>query len=131
MSEKMFKKDEDLREKIDQYFKEKCGVKYDKDGNIESIHPPTMTGLALFLGFADRRSLYDYKKDPMHSLTIKRAVSRMVVFAEEQLFSGKTPTGAIFWLKNHGWSDKQEIEHSTIDENGESKGFNFVDPPKK
>ena len=32
---------------------------------------------------------------------------------EERLF-GNNVAGAIFALKNHGWSDKQAVEHSTV-----------------
>jgi len=112
MSEKLFETDELLKEAINNYFLEYCGITYNEDGKVDFCKPPTVSGLALYLGFADRQSLYDYKNNPIHSCTIKRAISRMEQFAEEQLFSGKTPTGAIFWLKNHKWADKQDIEVS-------------------
>lgn len=111
MAKKMFKSDEELQEKIDAYFDENCGMEIDEDGKLQ-INAPTVSGLALYLGFADRQSMYDYKKKPEHACTIKRAITRMEEFAEKQLFVSKSPTGAIFWLKNHRWSDKQEIEHT-------------------
>ena len=126
MSEKRFKTDEELQEKIDQYFKEHCGITYNENGDIDSVKPPTVTGLALYLGFSDRSSLYDYKKDTKHSHTIKRAISRMEEFAEAQLFSGKTPTGAIFWLKNHKWADEKKQQLTTIDDSGKEKGLEII-----
>jgi hypothetical protein len=110
--EKLFKTNEELADAIDNYFEEHCGITYNDEGKVDFCKPPTVSGLALYLGFADRQSLYDYKKQEAHSCTIKKAITRMEQFAEEQLFAGKTPTGAIFWLKNHRWSDKQEIELS-------------------
>lgn len=110
MSEKLFKTDEELQEAITNYFEiECCLTKINED---DVIKPPTMSGLALYLGFADRHSLYDYKNNPFHSHTIKRAITEMERFAEETLLTGKQATGAIFWLKNHRWTDKQEIEHT-------------------
>lgn len=115
MSEKKYKTDEELQAKIDEYFDTHIGVFVDEEGNTK-VKAPTVSGLALFLGFADRQSLYNYRDNPLHTNTIKRAITRMESFAEEQLFnSAKTPTGAIFWLKNHRWSDKQEISHSVND----------------
>ncbi len=111
MSEKMYKTDKELQEKIEEYFTDHCGIEMDEDGVLHG-KPPTVSGLALYLGFADRQSLYDYKNKPMHACTIKRAVCRIEEYAEQSLFSSKSPTGAIFWLKNHRWSDKQEVEHT-------------------
>lgn len=73
--------------------------------------PATITGLSLFLGFCDKSSFYDYKKRPMFSHSIKRATS-LIERSYEMGLSGKTPTGAIFALKNFGWKDKQEVEQT-------------------
>jgi hypothetical protein len=71
----------------------------------------TVTGLALHLGFESRQSFYDYEKDGEFSYTIKKARLTIEAFYEENLLSRNAP-GAIFALKNFGWSDKQELEHS-------------------
>lgn len=71
----------------------------------------TITGLALHLGFESRQSLYDYEKDGEFSYTIKKARLTIETFYEENLLT-KNATGAIFALKNFGWKDKQELEHS-------------------
>ena len=74
---------------------------------------PTITGLTLFLGFADRSSFYDMERDKRagFSYTIKRA-RLMIENVYEQLLQHTTPTGAIFALKNMGWDDKQTIDQN-------------------
>lgn len=73
---------------------------------------PTITGLALYLGFESRQSFYDYEgrnKNQDLAYIIKRA--RMFIESEyEQKLHSNCPAGSIFALKNFGWSDK--IEHS-------------------
>lgn len=101
---------EELEAKIEDYFKNcpdkkmvvtKCGV-------VE-LPCPTITGLALHLGFCNRQSMYDYEnKTPEFSDTIKKARSKMEVIYEQLLQDGNS--GAIFALKNFGWKDKQEID---------------------
>lgn len=99
-----YKTAEQLQKKIDEYF-----------SNIESNESiPTITELCLYLGFASRQSFYDNEKVPELSYTIKKARLRVESVYEKRLFSN-SPTGAIFALKNFGWSDKQEIEHSGPD----------------
>ena len=71
--------------------------------------PMTFAGMAYHLGFADRRSLYDYEKYEGFSRSSKRA--RLLIESQyEGRLSGNSPTGAIFALKNHGWSDKPPEE---------------------
>lgn len=107
---------EELQEKIDLYFRE--GVKQKTvvigkaPNNYEvQIPVPTITGLCIFLGFESRQSFYDYEKREGFSYTIKKARLFIENEYEEMLAVGNT-TGAIFALKNFGWVDKQEIEHS-------------------
>jgi DNA-packaging protein gp3 len=71
---------------------------------LEHEHP-TVTGLALHLGFNSRQSLYDYGRKPQFSYTIKRALLLIESYYEQALF-GPNPRGAIFMLKQFGWSDK-------------------------
>ncbi len=109
---------QELSERIDKYFLEACNsipvlgddgkVLTTKTGKpLIDYNPPTVAGLALYLGFADRRSLYDYKKKEKFEYVIRRAIARMEENAEKQFTVGQT-SGAIFWLKNHGWRDKNE-----------------------
>ena len=70
----------------------------------------TVAGLALAIGFVDRQSMYDYRAKPSFTGVIKEAVSRIERYHESRL-SGTTPTGSIFWLKNHKWSDTQTLSN--------------------
>jgi hypothetical protein len=91
---------DEMQEAIDAYFASL------NDG--ETAKPPTVAGLAIALGFCDRQSLQDYAKDERFSFPIKAARHKIEAWHEGRL-SGTSPTGSIFWLKNHaGYTDKQE-----------------------
>lgn len=93
-----------LQELVDDYF-------YQLEQIKES---PTITGLAFHLGFASRNSLYDYEGRDEFSGIIKKARLRVEMGYEKKLHGKYPPIGAIFALKNMGWSDKQEIKHEGI-----------------
>lgn len=78
----------------------------------ESGEPVTWTGLALFLGFASRQSIDEYAKYQGFSDAVKKAKTFVEWHYEKRLCSDK-PTGAIFALKNMGWNDRQELDHTT------------------
>jgi hypothetical protein len=112
---------------IDQYF-DKCKPSYEKDGDGKVLvnsktgiplcktNPPTITGLALYLGFSSRQSMYDYESKEEYSYTIKRARLRCENWLEENLLSGNIQAAAgIFALKNYGWRDQQNIEIESPD----------------
>lgn len=69
----------------------------------------TITGLALFLGFCSRQSIYDYAAKEEFAYIIKRAMARIEQGYEFGL-AGTSPTGSIFALKNMGWKDKTEVD---------------------
>lgn len=73
---------------------------------------PTWTGLAIHLGFESRKSLNDYADKPEFSYSVKRALQR-IENKYEKAISANNPTGAIFALKNFGWKDKHEVDHTT------------------
>lgn len=106
----LYKTPEELQAKIDEYFASGFRMVERRNNKGEVYHVPkvTITGLVIFLGFADRTSFYDYEKMPEFSYTIKRARSFIEREYEEQL--DINPTGAIFALKNFNWSDKQQLE---------------------
>ena len=118
-----YKTAEEMQAGIDEYF-ELCQPKpmtddegfilKDKSGNpVIELNPPTITGLALHLGFESRQSLYEYEQRKEFTYTLRRARMKCENWLERNGLSGNTPpTMAIFALKNYGWSDKQEIEHS-------------------
>ena len=74
--------------------------------------PPTVTGLALALGLSGRKVLDDYERREAFSYPIKKLKSKCEDYYEECLTNGQPAAGAIFALKNFGWRDKAEIEHS-------------------
>jgi len=67
--------------------------------------PILVTGLVLALGLSSRESLVEYGKRPEYSDAVKELKSVCENYAENRLFSNN-PTGAIFALKNYGWTDK-------------------------
>jgi hypothetical protein len=72
---------------------------------------PTITGLAIFLGFGSRYTFYEYEKKPEFTYTIKKART-MIEAYYERLLHGANATGAIFALKQFGWKGKAGFEHS-------------------
>ena len=114
----MYRDPKEMQAKVNEYF----DILESKEKHA------TITGLCLHLGFCSRQSFYDYEKKPEFSYTIKTA--RMMVEAQyEASLMGRYTAGAIFALKNLGWSDKQELEHS-----GEVKGapqIGFANTTKK
>lgn len=107
---------------VDKYFEDCAGKVWinpetgepgiDKNGNTIRIdkHPPTMTGLALALGFASRVSLLDYAGKKEFEDTIKMAKARCEEYAERRLFDRDGQRGAEFSLKCNfsRWSEKRE-----------------------
>lgn len=121
----LFETPEELNEAIRKYFEEdhktRVVVVGKAPNNYEVILPViTVTGLALYLGFESRQSLYDYEDKKEFSYIIKRARLFIEEEYEEQLQHGNT-TGAIFALKNMGWSDKTEVDHTTKGESMNKK----------
>lgn len=108
----LFSSPEEMETKIDQYFQDCPDYRQiATDNGVVKIPTPTITGLALYLGFSDRHSLYDQERKPAFSHTIKKARARMVKVYEMATQSGQC-AGAIFMLKNFGYTDKTEIEHT-------------------
>lgn len=102
-----FNNAEELENQVVKYFESEDGFDH-----------PTVTGLALFLGFESRQSVYDYEKNGEYSYIIKRARLRVENGYEKALMSEK-PTGAIFALKNMGWIEKQEVTNTNVNMNVE------------
>lgn len=95
-----YKTPEEFEAKADEYF-----------NSLEDGEPPILTGLTLYLGFADKSSLYDYAGKPEFFHSVKRALTRIEASYEGKIASGiQAAAGPIFALKNFGWKDKQEIE---------------------
>jgi len=115
---------QELSDCIEEYY-EQCIPEFLKDDDgkyiLEKGQPivlkmniPTMTGLALHLGFCSRQSLYDYEKHKEYSYIIKKARLRIENSYEESLRDPSIKaTGPIFALKNMGWKDSKDIELNT------------------
>lgn len=73
--------------------------------------PITITGLAMAL-HTTRQVLMDYARRDEFTDAVKRVKQIAENYAETQGYKGKSPIFAIFALKNFGWKDKQEVEHS-------------------
>jgi len=66
-----------------------------------------------------RETLMDYQERDKFSDAIKSVKLVCENYAEIQVFQGKNQAGAIFALKNYGWKDKQEYDHTS---KGEAMG---------
>ena len=74
---------------------------------IVDAKPPTVSGLALALGFSCRRDLNAYQGKKEFCTTITRAKAQCEAYAEERLFDRDGTNGAQFSLRcNFGWNDK-------------------------
>jgi len=92
---------EAIQQKIDAYFESLI----DEEG--KEI-PPTFCGLSLALGYCDRSTLWRAStSDTPISQPIKKAMLRIEAYAERKAYSSN-PAGAIFIMKNRGWTDKSE-----------------------
>lgn len=83
---------------------------------------PTVNGLALALGFNSRQSLLNYADKPEFLDTVKTVRARLENEWEQRL-SGPNAAGTIFWLKNQGWSDRNEQVISNPDGSGLFSGI--------
>lgn len=113
----LFESPEELETQIQNYISE-----------CQDVHNnATITGLAYYLGFESRQSFYDYEKHEEFSYIIKRA--RLYVESNyERLLTGGKPVGAIFALKNMGWTDKRETDITTGGEKINFGGIQIVKP---
>ena len=140
-----FKSAEEMQEKIDKYF-EDCNGKpllndkgepfYNKYGEIVMIgaHPPTVTGLALALGFNSRQTLLNYQAKKEFVDTITRAKSRVEEYCERRLFDRDGQRGAEFNLKyNFKWAQEEKKDDDQISENagGVIELESVMDPPEE
>lgn len=97
-----YKTPEEMQIAIDKYF-DSCSQ---SEGEIK----PTVTGLALALGFASRQSLIDYEEKGEFFYTVKIAKLRVENYIEQRLYEANA-TGSIFNLKNNfAWKDKTEVD---------------------
>lgn len=110
-----------MQEAIDAYFKKCEGEPLIVDGSVAvdkygvpiiiNVKPPTVTGLALALGFTGRQALLDYQARPEFADTVTRAKSRCEEYAEARLYDKDGANGAKFSLGcNFGWREATEMK---------------------
>jgi hypothetical protein len=110
-----------IEEKIEQYFTDCQGHPYrdpetgeyvfDKHGQpiILDSCPPTVTGLALALGFTNRMDLLRYQAKAEFTEVITKAKSRVEAYTEARLFDRDGANGARFSLQcNFKWGEDQK-----------------------
>jgi len=111
---------------IDAYF-ERCNGQmlrdeigsliFDKQGLpiIINAKPPTVTGLALALGFTTRKSLLTYQGKKEFMNTITRAKSRVEEYVEGRLDTRDGARGAEFSLRcNFGWKTDSDDGNAEV-----------------
>jgi hypothetical protein len=114
-----YKTVEEMQEAIDAYFNG-CKGEVLRDADEVPVlsrglpvmigeRPPTVTGLALALGFNSRQALLNYQAKREFNDTVTRAKTRCEDYAESRLFDRDGAMGAKFSLTNNfkGWKDKQ------------------------
>lgn len=137
----IYKTVNEIEGKIDAYFKE-CEGEILKDDNGKTVlnkfgnpvvinrKPPTVTGLALALGFTSRLDLLRYQGKEEFCNTITRAKARVEQYAEERLFDRDGSNGAQFSLRNNfkGWDADKKKDDSG---NGKITIVNNIPRPKE
>ncbi len=108
-----------LSQRIDDYFEHIKG-EYSNEPEIKSVkrttpvmmkdwtrdpEPPTITGLAFFIGFNSRQAFEEYEQTDKFANILKRARLRIETTYEKKLHQ-PSPYGAIFALKSLGWNEK-------------------------
>ncbi len=125
-----YPKPEELQAACDAYFEDCKGAPLvDEDGVtatdkygipiIIGSHPPTVTGLALWLGFKTRQSLLNYQhRSKQYNDILTEAKSRCEEYAERRLYDRDGCNGAKFSLTNNfkGWREKPEEEKPASEE---------------
>lgn len=108
-----------MQKAIDAYFEQCEGEPLIIDGEqqrdkygvpiVINAKPPTVTGLALALGFTGRQALLDYQARPEFADTVTRAKARCEEYAERHLYDKDGANGAKFSLGcNFGWNSGSE-----------------------
>jgi hypothetical protein len=120
----IFKDAKDMADKIAEYIDWEDSLKKADTYSGQGKGVYTLSGCALFLGFASVQSMYDYEqRDEVFSYVVKRFRLFMTHLNEQKLYWGGTFAGAMFWLKNWGGytdeatvNNKQHITNVVIEE---------------
>lgn len=80
----------------------------------DNSEPITITGLCRFMGFSSRDALGEYEKRGAGFADAVKRARLMVEHSYERRLDRDRPTGAIFGLKNFGWSDRMDVNFRGI-----------------
>jgi hypothetical protein len=110
-----------LQSKVNEYFTSGAEIRYeyiknrDNTVNKEVRYIYTFTGLILFLGFVSRATYFEWEnKKSIYSDILKKARLRIEQNYESMLQTNN-PVGAIFALKNQGWTDQVTVDNRSSD----------------
>jgi hypothetical protein len=81
--------------------------------NNETHDPPTLTGLALFMGFQSLKDFEIYEGAGEFAYYLKRA-RLLITTAYEKRLHNTNPSGAIFALKGLGWNKEKPEDNKTV-----------------
>ncbi|HVV55694.1 MAG TPA: terminase small subunit [Mucilaginibacter sp.] len=98
---KRFNSAKQLDSLIQQYFESS------EEENQTGSEPPTLAGLALFLGFESRQDIEVYENKPRYAALLKRARLRVEAAYEKKLHTHSSG-GAVFALKSMGWNERTD-----------------------
>lgn len=114
-------KPEEMEKRIDEYFAQfekpepltddEGRVKLDKYGRaVMKDKAPTQAGLALYLGFSDRRTMWGYGDKPSFARVIQKAKTLLEKHLEEYAIFGRNSGVVPYLLGNlrNGWIDPKE-----------------------
>jgi len=109
MTKQLYSSPADIQIMVDLYF----------DDAVAAEDPVSIAGLAYALGFVSRQSLYDYERKELYADVIKKARLRVEAYMVKRSIKSNG-AGAIFQLKNMGYTDRQvmQIEPVTINISG-------------
>lgn len=105
-----------MQDKVDEYFN---FLDVYNEGKRKK-KPPTMTGLARYLGFSSRSQFVNYKNEenPLYEEIVAQARMRIEEFYEEELITTKgNASGLIFALKNNAkWEEVNKNQVTGADD---------------
>lgn len=112
---------EEMEKRIDEYFAQfekpepltdaEGRIKLDKYGRaVMKDKTPTQAGLALYLGFSDRRTMWGYGEKPSFARVIQKAKTLLEKSLEEYAIFGRNSGVVPYLLGNlrNGWIDPKE-----------------------
>lgn len=103
----MYTTQEEFAIKLNEYiqYEDSC-----KNGQGKGLY--TLEGAALFMGFATRKSWYDYAQKEEFVYIVHRFKEFIVNWNVKKLYWGGTMPGAKFWLTNHGGYTEETTQHN-------------------